>query len=76
MTEWILQILTKVFIEFLINTVCYYFGWPICRILTLGSYPKEYPHEEGLVTGYMFENYVSLTGFIIILVSVGFLIID
>ncbi|MBE0363962.1 hypothetical protein PULV_a1492 [Pseudoalteromonas ulvae UL12] len=74
MFDWFTQLLVRVFIEFFINTVCYYIGWPICRIFTLGKYPKEYPHEEGLFKGFVFYNDVVIVGFITLLVCVGIFI--
>lgn len=28
-------------IEFFFWTICYWVGWPICRTVTLGAYPKQ-----------------------------------
>lgn len=46
----ILRGLGHVLVEVLFNFVFYYIGWPICKILTLGTYPKKQtdnrPHSE------------------------------
>lgn len=49
-TKGILRVIGYIFIEFLFNFVFYYIGWPICKILTFGKYPKsvdyDYLHTE------------------------------
>jgi len=32
-------------VEVLFNFVFYYIGWPICKILSLGTYPKKVTHD-------------------------------
>ncbi len=53
MFEMTLQFFLRIIVGFLINTVCYYVGWFIFKILTLGRYPYNYPHEDGLVMDYI-----------------------
>lgn len=35
----LLRIIGQVFVEILFDFVCYWVGWPICKIMTLGEYP-------------------------------------
>ena len=67
MLESISQLFIRVVIGFLLNTVCFYVGWFICKIVTFGKYPNELPHEEGLVSDYIFGSIVTFVGLITIL---------
>ena len=76
MFELVLQFLSRIIVGFLINTVCYYVGWFICRVVTLGRYPYNYPHEEGLVTDYIFMSIETLIGSIVVFSAFLYVIID
>ena len=67
MLESISQLFIRVVIGFLLNIVCFYVGWFICKIVTFGKYPNELPHEEGLVSDYIFGSIVTFVGLITIL---------
>jgi len=30
-----------IFAEILFKTICYWVGWPLCRLITLGRYPRD-----------------------------------
>ena len=76
MFELILQFLSRIVIGFLINTLCYYVGWFICKVATWGRYPYNYPHEEGLITDYIFMSIETFVGFIVVFSAFLFVIIN
>ena len=51
----VVRILWWILSELFFGTVCYFVGWPVCKLLTLGQYPNtndevfhEYSrHQEG-----------------------------
>ncbi|TRX56831.1 hypothetical protein [Thalassomonas sp. M1454] len=62
-----------ILVDVLFNTVCYYIGWPICKLLTFGKYPQpvnyDYLHtlnRQGL--------WCSFVGFVVVILPVMFVL--
>ena len=51
-----------VLVEVLFNFVFYYIGWPICKILSFGNYPKK-PSNDYLYTSTRQGLLCSFVGF-------------
>lgn len=34
--------------EIFFNTICYWVGWPLCKVLTFGNYPRPQTSSFGL----------------------------
>lgn len=56
-------------VEVIFNFVFYYIGWPICKILSLGTYPQkvtnDYLHtdtRQGLLCSFVGFTFVVLVG--------------
>ena len=56
-------------VEVLFNFILYYIGWPICKILSLGTYPKKVTHDylytdtrQGLLCSLVGFTFVLLVG--------------
>ena len=71
----ILRFFWYVISDIIFMTFCYWIGWPVCKVLSLGRYPPKrqaaYEHsnsEEGWLC--------SLVGFLVILALAYFLLID
>jgi len=56
-----------VLVEVLFNFVFYYIGWPICKILSLGAYPKK-PSHDHLYTETRQGLLCSFVGFLLVVV--------
>ena len=41
----LLRAIGSIFIDLIFNFIFYYIGWPICKIVSLGSYPKKTPQD-------------------------------
>ena len=54
------------FAEILFGTVCYWVGWPVCRAVTLGSYPRS--RKQVLPDSWDAESFIcSSVGFLLLL---------
>jgi len=60
-------------VEILYGTICYWVGWPICRVLTLGRYPRD--REQPLPEKWNAESFLcSSVGFIVLIVVALYLV--
>ena len=58
-------------VDFLFYTLCYYIGWAVCKITTLGRFPSNAPHKAGLVKGFSDRNnFVPTIGLLITIVMI------
>lgn len=49
--------------EIVFETLCWYIGWPICRVLTFGKFPKEGIADHQDASG-VAQAIVSMIGFV------------
>ena len=61
-----------IIIEFLFNFVFYYIGWPICKLFTLGAYPKK-PDYDSLHTENRNGYFCSFVGCMAVMLILAFL---
>lgn len=65
---------TKVLIDWLFWGICYAVGWPVCKIVTLGFYPRSKSHNRAIFsqrrahTGFT----CAMIGVVIICCAIGF----
>jgi len=54
-------------VEILYGTICYWVGWPICRVLTLGRYPRD--RSQPLPEQWTVESFFcSSVGFVVLII--------
>ena len=59
-------------IEVIFNFVFYYIGWPACKILSLGAYPKKLSRDQ-LYTETRQGVLCSFVGFLVVAILILFL---
>lgn len=58
--------------EYCFEVLGWYAGWPVCRTLTLGNYPKESIHEQDAGSSWS-SAVVSLVGVVFLVALAAFL---
>jgi len=61
-------------VEILYGTICYWIGWPICRLLTLGNYPRD--RSQPLPEKWTIESFLCSSVGFIVLIAVALYLAD
>ena len=67
-----LKLIWSVVWEFFFGTLCYFIGWPVCKLITLGRYP---PSESSIDNAYSRQKEglpCTLVGFVTLVTIIVF----